>query len=181
MHVNRDDFLQWAHSDLLCNRERGVLAEYMVGCCLNAVGHNRMEWDACDLKTDYGARIEVKSSAYLQSWRQTKRSTIRFDIAKKKAWNAETNTFLEPPNRQSDVYVFCVLAETNIELVDPLSFAQWQFFVASTNLINARLGNQKSLSLSALEKIVGTSIGHSELAAVVRDSWNAMDCQLTCK
>lgn len=171
MYVDRADFLRWAYSDLLSNRERGVLAEYIVGKCLNAVSGNRIEWDAYDLKTDYGAKIEVKSSAYLQSWQQTKLSTIRFNIAEKIGWSAETNIVSTSPMRCADIYVFCVLTETDPALVDPLSAHQWQFFVASTTLINSQLGNQKSLSLSRLKEIAGAGIHHSELSTTVRANY----------
>ena len=167
MRVDRDDFLRWAYADLLANRERGVLAEYIVGKCLGAVSGKRTEWDAYDLKTDYGAKIEVKSSAYLQSWKQSKLSKIRFNIARKQVWNAEQDARSTRAERCSDVYVFCVLTETDPGLVNPLVVDQWQFFVASTNLINSRLGDQKSLSLSRLEQLTGLGISHHELALAV--------------
>ena len=118
-----------------------------------------------------GAKIEVKSPAYLQSWKQTKLSTVRFDIARKQAWDAEKNVSSKLPIRHSDTYVFCVLAETDAELVDPLSLDQWQFFVVSTNLIDSRLENQKSLTLSNLKNIAGLGISHNELAAAVRANY----------
>ena len=169
--INRDDFLRWAYSNLLSNRERGILAEYIVARCLNAASGHRTEWDACDIRTSYGARVEVKSSAYLQSWQQNKLSKISFDIAKKKGWDAEANTYVANPVRYSDIYVFCVLAETDRSLVNPLSTNQWQFFVVSTDLINAQLGDQQSLTLSRLKTIAGASISYHDLAAAVRANY----------
>jgi hypothetical protein len=62
------DFWRWAMSDLLSNSTRGVLAEYIVGRLLEIdFDQPRLEWDAYDLLYN-GRRIEVKSSAYVQTW-----------------------------------------------------------------------------------------------------------------
>ena len=59
-------FWRWACSDLIGNAQRGVLAEYIVGLALGCVADGvRVEWDASDLLTEAGIRVEVKSSAYL--------------------------------------------------------------------------------------------------------------------
>ena len=68
------DFWQWAYSDLLSNRNRSVLVEYFVGVALGVVEKPRVEWDAVDLRYR-GFSIEVKSSAYCQSWPQKKTFT----------------------------------------------------------------------------------------------------------
>jgi len=46
---------------------------------------------ACDVTAPSGLRIEVKTSAYVQSWKQSKLSAISFDIAPKRGWDAATN------------------------------------------------------------------------------------------
>jgi hypothetical protein len=89
--INPGDFWQWAYSDFLSNALRGVLAEYIVAQAVGCTHRPRTEWDAYDLKTDSGLKIEVKSAAYLQSWQQKRLSPIRFDIGRKKGWDAETN------------------------------------------------------------------------------------------
>ncbi|WP_238406556.1 hypothetical protein [Rhodococcus sp. YH1] len=105
------DFWAWAYSDLLGNAMRGVLAEYLVGTALGCVhGRTRLEWDAWDLRTVDGIRLEIKSAAYLQSWRQSAYSRIGFDIRPTTAWYAETNTYSSDRRRQADVYVFCLFA-----------------------------------------------------------------------
>lgn len=63
-------FWSWAHSDLMNNAERGRLAEFIVSMALNCNSPSRVEWDAYDLSTEDGIKIEVKSSAYLQTWHQ---------------------------------------------------------------------------------------------------------------
>jgi hypothetical protein len=91
----------------LNNAMRGVLAEYIVGLALECVdGRVRTEWDATDLCTDKGIRVEVKSSASLQSWPQAKLSRIKFGIGPKTAWYAQTNSYATERKHQSDVFVF---------------------------------------------------------------------------
>jgi hypothetical protein len=63
-------FWRWAFSDVLNNAQRGVLAEYIVASALGCSHGVRTQWDAYDLKTPTGVRVEVKSVAYLQSWGQ---------------------------------------------------------------------------------------------------------------
>ena len=82
------DFWSWAYSDILSNRNRSIFAEFIVGSALGVVDSPRVEWDAVDLRYK-GKKIEVKASAYLQSWPQKKLSHIVFDIAKKRAWECK--------------------------------------------------------------------------------------------
>jgi autotransporter translocation and assembly factor TamB len=82
-NVTVQDFWTWAYSDILSNRNRSVFAEFLVAVALDLTHQPRIEWDAVDLRYRNN-KIEVKASAYLQSWQQSKPSVIRFDIAKNK-------------------------------------------------------------------------------------------------
>lgn len=64
------EFWQWSQSDLLNNTLRGTIAEFIVAKAVNATNAIRVKWDAYDLITPEGLKIEVKSAAYLQSWKQ---------------------------------------------------------------------------------------------------------------
>src|SRR5438046_8377403 len=55
------------------------------GSTLDRIDHPRIEWNAVDFE-GRSYKIEVKSSAYLQTWSQSGPSLIRFDIAKKISW-----------------------------------------------------------------------------------------------
>lgn len=147
------EFWSWSQSDLLNNVLRGVLAEFIVKQDLGIKAGPRMEWEAFDLKTDSGIRVEVKSAAYLQSWKQNKFSSIQFDIAPKKGWNAQINTYASDAYRQSDFYVFCVLSYQNKCTVNPLNMEHWNFYVLKTSLLDAEKGKQKSISLNSLLKL----------------------------
>jgi hypothetical protein len=144
-------FWRWSCSDLLGNAMRGVLAEYIVGLALDCVsGQGRMEWDAADLLTASGVRVEVKSAAYLQSWRQERLSPIRFGIQPTVGWDAQTNTVAAERKRQADVYVFSVFKHIDQATADPLKLEQWDFYVMSTAQLNTAVGDQKTISLASL-------------------------------
>ncbi|MDG6243785.1 MAG: hypothetical protein QCH31_05255 [Methanolobus sp.] len=145
------DFWTWAYSDILNNRNRSIFAEFIVGAALEVIGDSRIEWDAFDLRyKDF--KIEVKSAAYVQSWEQKKHSTIRFDIAKKRGWDALTNEYKANPIRCSDCYVFCVYTEKNYDNADPTNLKAWDFYVIPTDELNIRFDNQKGIALSRIQE-----------------------------
>ncbi len=144
------DFWKWSSSDLLSNTLRGRYAEFVVACALGIGSGTRQEWDAYDLKTLKGTRIEVKSASYLQSWQQAALSSISFDIRPTKGWDALANTFSESTIRQAEVYVFCLLHHLDKSTVNPLELTQWSFYVLNTSVLNERVPNQKKISLSSL-------------------------------
>ena len=93
-------FWRWIGSDLVGNTTRGLYAEYLVGLAVGAfTGEDadgvRDEWATYDLVTLDGVKIEVKSSAYLQTWPQEKEATPRFGIARTQAWDSTTGRFSE--------------------------------------------------------------------------------------
>ncbi|MEZ4495144.1 MAG: hypothetical protein R3C29_17745 [Dehalococcoidia bacterium] len=103
------DFWRWSSSDFLSNATRGILAEFIVARALGDPSPVRKEWDAYDVTTPEGIRVEVKSAAYIQSWHQEKPSQISFGIAPTMAWDAETNAWGTERKRQPDVHVFALL------------------------------------------------------------------------
>lgn len=166
-------FWRWACSDINGNALRGLIAEYLVA---NATGGDegvRTEWDAYDVVTPEGLKVEVKTSAYLQTWKQTRLSTISFDIARKRAWEATTNTYTSVPQRAADVYVFAVHAHQDKATLDPLNVEQWKFYVLPTRVLDERVPGQKSIALSSLRRLgpdetAFAGLGRSVRAAVAR-------------
>lgn len=130
------DFWRWSASDLVSNATRGILAEYIVAQALGLATGVRAEWDAYDLVTSAGLKVEVKSSAYLQSWFHKKLSVIGFGIRPKFAWDSDTNELETERRRQAGVYVFCVLAHKNKATVDPLDLDQWVFYVVPSAVLD---------------------------------------------
>lgn len=160
-------FWRWSTSDLVSNATRGVLAEYLVACALGLEGGLRTEWDAFDLRTGDGTTVEVKSSAYLQSWHQARESAISFDIRPTLGWDATTNTSAATARRQAAVYVFALLHHRDKATVDPLDAAQWTFHVLPTAILDARLLAQQRLGLSTLLALKPAIIGFDALAQAI--------------
>lgn len=159
------DFWRWAYSDLLGNTERGAVAEYLVASALGVSREDRISWNSYDLLSKEGIRVEVKASAYIQTWGQERLSEIRFGIQPTFAWNAETNVYDTEMRRQSDVYVFCVLKHTEQETIDPLDARQWDFYPLRTSVLNEKVGNQKGISLSKIRKLGASAAAYSDLHA----------------
>lgn len=136
------DFWRWSGSNLIDNTYRGMLAEFLVARALDLDSIARSEWGLYDLLYN-DTRIEVKSSAYIQSWEQETLYSPRFDIHQ-----SVTNG-----KRMSDVYVFCLLNEKSREVINPLDLKQWDFYIVKTHTLDSTFGNQKSVSLSVIEPI----------------------------
>lgn len=144
------DFWSWAYSDLVGNTERGKLAEYIVAMALNITQGVSVSWNKYDLLSKEGIRIEVKTSAYLQSWNQQSLSKISFGIQPTYGWNSITNEYDTEKKRQSDVYVFCVLNHKDQATLNPLDISQWEFYVLSTATLNNVAPTKKTISLKSL-------------------------------
>ncbi len=159
------DYWRWSTSDLVGNTARGVLAEYIVARALKIpIGEEiRDEWAPFDLETPDGIKIEVKSAAYVQSWKQSRLSRISFGTPKTGEWDSESGRFLSEPKRRADVYVFALFAQREMP-IEPLDLDQWKFYALSTQ----KLDDRKSISLSALEKLV-SPVPYHELANAVRE------------
>jgi hypothetical protein len=65
-------FWQWACSDLCSNLLRGMAGEFLVAQAVGCAHGTRTEWDALDVITASGIKVEVKTSAYIQTWKQAK-------------------------------------------------------------------------------------------------------------
>jgi len=160
-------FWQWSSSDLVGNTLRGMLAEYIIASAVGSTKGTRTEWDAFDIETSDKIKIEVKSSAYIQSWSQPKLSTISFGIQPTKGWDAKTNTYSSQRVRQSDIYVFCVLAHKDKPTIDPLNLEQWVFYILPTKTLNNMVGDQKSITLSSLKKLNPTKVKYGNINSTI--------------
>ena len=161
--LNVLSFWQWSSSELLGNALRGVLAEFIVASTIDVLESPREEWDAYDLITKSGLKIEIKSSAYLQSWNQAELSKIIFGIQPTVLWD-ENNKRSKEAKRQADIYVFCVLAHKEKSTVNPLDLSQWDFYVLDTSVLNNKVSKQKTITLSSLLRLSPSQIKYDELA-----------------
>ena len=162
------EYWAWAHSDIVSNSERGILAEYLVRCAVHAPSPCRIEWDAVDVISPEGIRIEVKSSAYLQTWKQEKLSRIQFDIAPKNAWDSVENSYASQRIRSADVYVFCLFNSKDPDTANPMDLAQWEFYVLATSVLNELVPKQKSISLTSLQKLGAKKVSFEVLYTAIR-------------
>ena len=168
LDFNLLSFWQWSSSDIISNATRGILAEYIVGKALGSIKNEdvRDEWGAYDLDTQAGVRIEVKSAAYVQSWKQSRLSKISFNVPKTFGWDRETNKFDKEKKRQADVYVFALLFHKDKKTVNPLDISQWEFFVLPTIVLDERERSQHSITLPSLKKLTD-SVSFFELGQAV--------------
>ena len=146
------NFWQWSGSDLISNSYRGLLAEYLVALDLGVTDKIRMEWAPFDLQYE-GLCIEVKSSAYIQSWKQSELSGISFSIKPSFVWEKQNNKYSVNKTRPSHFYVFCLLNHKDQETIDPMNLDQWEFYLIPTYLLTKRVGSQKTISLNSLKKL----------------------------
>ena len=169
------DYWRWSGSDLVSNVGRGVLAEFLVANALGLTKEPREEWGAFDLEVPDCGTVEVKSAAYIQSWKQDDYSRISFDIAKRtSAWNPKTGEYkkLDPRRRVADVYVFCLLRHKCQKTIDPLNVEQWEFYVVHRSQLDCNLKEIKKVGLNSLTDLT-KAIPYGELKGKV---CRAMGC-----
>ena len=147
------DFWAWAFSDLVSNTERGKLAEYIVATAMNCDEGTSPTWGSFDLLSPEGIKIEVKASAYIQSWEQKGFSKIKFSIAETLYWDGVT--YANEKKRQADVYVFCVLKHKEQDTINPLDLEQWDFYPVSTAVLNETVKEQKTIGLARVAELCG--------------------------
>lgn len=169
------DFWSWSSSDLLSNALRGRVAEFLVARALGIDDGVRNEWDAFDLTSKTGVTIEVKSSAYVQSWAQRGPSRPSFGIAPTLAWSAETNEYSGAARRQAQVYVFALLHHEDRNTVDPLDVSQWEFFVVPTALLDQRMPGQRTIGLAGLLGLMPRRCRFDGLAEAVDEAARSAD------
>jgi hypothetical protein len=166
------DFWQWSVSDILSNATRGRFAEFIVGTAIDIdIKALRDEWDAYDLTTKSGIKIEVKSSSYIQSWQQADFSTISFSIKPTKHWDAENGIARGEAKRHADLYVFCLLKHKEQETINPLKLEQWDFFVVPTYKLDNYTRSKNSITLNSLLKIAD-KIAYDKLKNTIENAYN---------
>ena len=162
------DYWAWAFSDMVNNTERGKLAEFIVASALGVADGIRSTREKYDLSF-MGRGVEIKSAAYVQAWHQTKPSPIVFSIRPTRGLAATTGQYDTVQKRQADVYVFCLLANTDHATLNPLDLGQWEFYIVPTAWLNEWLPTQKSVSLQFLRQNGITPATYTEIRSRVAD------------
>ncbi|MFH8292587.1 hypothetical protein [Streptomyces sp. NPDC018059] len=160
-------FWSWAYSDVTNNALRGVLAEYIVATALGAATGTRIGWDSVDIRTPEQWSVEVKSTAYLQSWTQARPSAPSFDIGPKGSWDPKTNKTSAERRRHADVYVFCLLHHQDKQTLDPLDLDQWTFYVLPARVLDEQCPHQQTIRPSSLQRLNPLQVDFAGLAKAV--------------
>lgn len=162
------DFWRWAFSDLRTNIVRGILAEFLVAQAVGDPSPLRQAWDNWDVTTTSGVKVEVKSSAYLQSWKQRKLSSIVFTGLTGRAWSDDRNERETERSLRADVYVFAMHICREPDEYDPLRIEDWRFRVMSA----AQLAEHgvRSVTLGFLNEHAPVEYALADLARAVQDA-----------
>jgi hypothetical protein len=141
------DFWRWGFADQCDDDLKGYFAEWMVGTLIGLPmsTSRRVSWADSDLITPSGTRIEVKASAYWQSWKLVNEDGTRKpmpqpvtpDAAQIRFGRLQARTSTgpvaaptsEPRRFKSDIYVFCMHAQTDPSAWDAWALSHWEFYV----------------------------------------------------
>jgi hypothetical protein len=134
------------------NVQRAVYAEFLVACALGIDDGVRIGWRSYDLSYREN-RIEVKASAYVQSWRTLKPSAITFGVAKRVETDEETAAFGTVRARYAGVWVFALFEPQVHPAGDVLDVNLWRFYVIGRAALEAKVGEQRSAGLATIESL----------------------------
>lgn len=147
---NMIDFWTWAYSDLSQNVTRGMLGQYIVAWALGVDDVPDDRWASFDLLSPDGRKIEVKTTSYLQAWKQ-KRISPQFSIRKTHEYSKDTG-YSKDADFQADIYVLCYFFAKDKAVADETNLQQWKFWVFGRKTIAQLLKNKKTIPVSKLEQ-----------------------------
>jgi len=154
LQITIKDFWAWSASDIMSNTTRSRFAEFIVATATNVdLRIPRQEWESYDLLTPEGIKIEVKSSAYIQSWYQKEISKIIFSIKPARYWNSSNGEQESIAIRHADIYVMCLLKNKDQSTINPLDMDQWDFYVLSRQELDNYKRSKHSITLKSLENL----------------------------
>lgn len=166
------DFWRYAYSQL--EGLGDTIAEFLVAKALEIEkAENVNYWTAYDMAYK-NKRIEVKSTSYVHPW-NTKISKVRtFSIepTNNSYWGNSKDGVNggRKLSRQSEVYVFCLNSNTNIQNNNPLRVDDWVFYVIPTFEINNYCKDnpeQKKISLNVVKRLSQNGVSFDELKNAV--------------
>jgi len=145
------EFWQYGFSDLNLNIIRGVLAEFLIEKALNNSTGVRNPWDDHDVLYR-NIKIEVKCSAYIQSWEQSRPSKIQWSGLY--AHSVYHNKRGLEKILKSDIYIFCYNNNKDIENFNILDLSQWIFYIVKRNEVEELVTKSGVITLKKLENTV---------------------------
>ena len=81
-----------------------------------------------------------------------KHTPVRFSVKATRAWDPETGT-MKARGRHADVYVFLHQKHTDKATLNPLDLTQFDFYVVSTAVVEARWPGRRVVSLAAVREL----------------------------
>lgn len=160
------DFWRWAFSDLRDNTTRGILAEFLVARAVGDQRGLRIGWDNFDVRAPDGTAIEVKCSAFLQSWTQKRHSALRFGRLSAREFDAARNEYSVDARVRADVFVFAVQTQREPAAYDMLDISRWQFWVAGASTIRELAA--KTVGIGWVRRHASGPLPYGELAEAIR-------------
>ena len=155
---------------LIENSYRGAYVECLIEIALGEPWTLTRSWASWDLEhPTSGARIEIKSSARLQTWTahappQAARPP-QFDIPPHAGYyaNGDADWVDTAPIRHADLYIFAWHDQADPDTADHHNPDQWQFFVVPEPQLPP---GQKSIGLNPLRKLAAPC-AYDQLSASV--------------
>ena len=134
------------------NNFRAIVVEAIVKLALSPTWkHCSEDWNSWDFEhVSSGARLEVKQTAFRQSWKPPVLSKERrFDIAPRTGYWREGTIWTDKVGRHADIYVFAInpVEDGTVDHRDP---SQWRFYVVETSKLPPL--PQKSIGLNAVKE-----------------------------
>lgn len=143
------DFWRWAYSDLSQNVTKGMVGQYIIAWSLGIDNLPDDRWASFDLLSPQGKKIEVKTTSYLQAWKQ-KKINPQFLIRKTHSYSSEMG-YSRDADFQADIYVLCYFFEKDELIADVTNLNQWKFWIFPRGTIEQMLKNKKTIPVSKLE------------------------------
>lgn len=174
------DFWRYAYSQL--EGLGDTLAEFFVA---KALGIEKAEnvnyWTAYDMAYR-NKRIEVKATRYVHPWNThiSKVRTFSIEPTNNSYWGNSVDGVNggKKLSRQSEVYVFCLNGNMDIQNSNPLRVDDWEFYVIPTFQINHYCldnPNQKKISLNVVRRLSGGGVSFDRLRDAVDEAIEKSD------
>ncbi len=137
--------------DIIQNNYRSEVVEEIISIALpKGWCHCAYDWASWDFEHQDGFHLEVKQSAAKQTWQAARKSSPRFDIAKRKGfWNGSDWQESIKEKRFANAYVFAWHSIID-ESCNHFDVQQWEFFVVDERM----LPDTKSIGLNVVRAIV---------------------------
>ena len=159
-------FWRCLFSDLCADDIRNIFAEWMVGTLIGLPieSSRRASWAVSDFILPDQTRLEVKSRALWQSWKlesgdgtqKSPRSPANISPNRIRFGGLQARSAVSPspgktkPRFKSDIYIFCLYAQTDPAAWDDWSVANCEFYIMTR------------------EELEGLNVGHSVSLATLR-------------